>query len=60
MHRFIYGIGAILPISSKTEIHHRRGTVVYFPYQRALEGMFDIYQRIFGLKFYRLDAPYNG
>ena len=32
---------------------------VYFPYQRALEGMFDIYQRIFGLKFYRLDAPYK-
>jgi thimet oligopeptidase len=32
---------------------------VYFPYQRALEGMFSIYQRIFGLKFYRLDPPYK-
>ncbi|HWD21030.1 MAG TPA: M3 family metallopeptidase [Verrucomicrobiae bacterium] len=30
---------------------------VYFPYQRVLEGMFSIYQRIFGLKFYRLDPP---
>ena len=32
---------------------------VYFPYQHALEGMFNIYQRIFGLKFQRLDAPYK-
>jgi thimet oligopeptidase len=32
---------------------------VYFPYQRVLEGMFNIYQRIFGLKFYRLDPPYK-
>jgi thimet oligopeptidase len=32
---------------------------VYFPYQRALDGMFRIYQRIFGLKFQRLDAPYK-
>ncbi len=31
---------------------------VYFPYQHALDGMFRIYQRIFGLKFVRLDAPY--
>ncbi len=32
---------------------------VYFPYQRVLEGMFAIYQRIFGLKFERLDPPYK-
>ncbi len=32
---------------------------VYFPYQRVLEGMFDIYQSIFGLKFERLDPPYK-
>lgn len=32
---------------------------VYFPYQRVLEGMFRIYQSIFGLKFTRLDAPYK-
>ncbi len=32
---------------------------VYFPYQRVLEGMFDIYQKIFGLKFERLDPPYK-
>ena len=32
---------------------------VYFPYQRALEGMFDIYQSLFGLKFERIDAPYK-
>jgi thimet oligopeptidase len=32
---------------------------VYFPYQQALDGMFRIYQRIFGLKFTRLDAPYK-
>ncbi len=32
---------------------------VYFPYQHALEGMFTIYQRIFGLKFERVEAPYK-
>ncbi len=32
---------------------------VYFPYQRVLDGMFTIYQRIFGLKFQPLDAPYK-
>ncbi len=32
---------------------------VYFPYQRALEGMFHIYQSIFGLKFERVEAPYK-
>ena len=30
---------------------------VYFPYEQTLQGMFDIYQSIFGLKFQRLDAP---
>ena len=30
---------------------------VYFPYQRVLDGMFSIYQRIFGLKFERVDPP---
>jgi thimet oligopeptidase len=30
---------------------------VYFPYQRVLDGMFAIYQRIFGLKFERVEAP---
>ncbi len=32
---------------------------VYFPYQRCLDGMFAIYQRIFGLKFQPLDPPYK-
>lgn len=32
---------------------------VYFPYERVLEGMFAIYQRIFGLKFQRVEAPYK-
>ena len=32
---------------------------VYFPYQHALDGMFTIYQRIFGLKFERVEAPYK-
>ena len=31
---------------------------VYFPYQRTLEGMFNIYQRIFGLKFTEVEPPY--
>jgi thimet oligopeptidase len=30
---------------------------VYFPYQRVLDGMFRIYQRIFGLKFERVEPP---
>ena len=30
---------------------------VYFPYDKTLQGMFDIYQSIFGLKFQQLDAP---
>jgi thimet oligopeptidase len=32
---------------------------VYFPYQRVLDGLFSIYQRIFGLKFQRVEAPYK-
>ncbi len=32
---------------------------VYFPYQRVLDGMFAIYQRIFGLKFQAVEAPYK-
>ena len=32
---------------------------VYFPYQRVLDGLFTIYQRIFGLKFERVEAPYK-
>ncbi|HVS52477.1 MAG TPA: M3 family metallopeptidase [Opitutaceae bacterium] len=31
---------------------------VYFPYQATLDGMFRIYQRIFGLKFTEIDPPY--
>jgi thimet oligopeptidase len=30
---------------------------VFFPYQRVLDGMFAIYQKIFGLTFERVDAP---
>lgn len=32
---------------------------VFFPMQRVLDGMFTIYQRIFGLKFERVEAPYK-
>ena len=32
---------------------------VYFPYQRVLDGMFAIYQRIFGLKFEPVEPPYK-
>jgi thimet oligopeptidase len=32
---------------------------VYFPYQRTLEGMFAIYQSLFGLKFEQVQAPYT-
>jgi len=32
---------------------------VYFPYQHVLDGMFTIYQRIFGLKFEPIDPPYK-
>lgn len=30
----------------------------FFPYQATLEGMFAIYQKIFGLKFTEVQAPY--
>jgi thimet oligopeptidase len=32
---------------------------VYFPYERVLEGLFAIYQRIFDLKFERVEPPYK-
>jgi thimet oligopeptidase len=32
---------------------------VFFPYQHALDGMFAIYQKIFGLKFERVEPPYK-
>jgi len=32
---------------------------VYFPYQRVLDGMFQIYQAIFGLKFEPVEPPYK-
>lgn len=31
---------------------------VFFPYQATLTGMFNIYQRIFGLKFTQVEPPY--
>jgi oligopeptidase A len=31
----------------------------FFPFQKVLEGMFNIYQNIFGLKFEKIDAPYK-
>src|SRR5712691_13543044 len=31
----------------------------FFPFQRVLEGMFNIYQSIFGLKFEPIAAPYK-
>ncbi len=32
---------------------------VYFPFQHVLDGMFNIYQSIFGLKFTKIIAPYK-
>ena len=32
---------------------------VFFPYQKVLDGMFSIYQRIFGLRFERVEPPYK-
>jgi thimet oligopeptidase len=31
----------------------------FFPYQKVVEGMFNIYQNIFGLKFEQISAPYK-
>src|ERR1041385_809090 len=31
----------------------------FFPFQRVLDGMFNIYQTIFGLKFEQIAAPYK-
>jgi oligopeptidase A len=31
----------------------------YFPFQKVLDGMFAIYQNIFGLKFERIASPYK-
>src|SRR5437762_737777 len=31
----------------------------YFPFKKVLDGMFDIYQSIFGLKFEKITAPYK-
>src|SRR6266576_2409940 len=31
----------------------------YFPFQKVLEGMFNIYQSIFGLKFEQITVPYK-
>src|SRR5438477_6507530 len=31
----------------------------YFPFQRVLDGMFNIYQSIFGLKFEKIVVPYK-
>jgi thimet oligopeptidase len=31
----------------------------FFPYQRVLDGMFNIYQNIFGLKFTQIEPPYK-
>jgi len=32
---------------------------VYFPYDKVLQGMFNIYQSIFGLRFESLEPPYK-
>src|SRR4029077_18408931 len=31
----------------------------FFPFQKVLDGMFSIYQNIFGLKFTQIEAPYK-
>jgi Zn-dependent oligopeptidase len=36
----------------------REALRAYFPYQATLEGMFAIYQKIFGLKFTAIEPPY--
>jgi len=32
---------------------------VYFPLQRTLDGMFNVYERIFSVRFDRIDPPYK-
>ena len=32
---------------------------VFFPYKQTLQGMFDIYQQMFGLRFLPMDPPYK-
>ena len=32
---------------------------IYFPYQHVLDGMFKIYQQIFGLRFQAIEPPYK-
>src|SRR5205809_7516624 len=32
---------------------------VFFPFQKVLDGMFNIYQSIFGLKFEKIAAPHK-
>ncbi|MDP9292113.1 MAG: Zn-dependent oligopeptidase, partial [Verrucomicrobiota bacterium] len=32
---------------------------VFFPYEKALEGMFNVYQTIFGIKIEQVEAPYK-
>src|SRR5438874_11727035 len=37
----------------------REALRAYFPFQKVLDGMFNIYQSIFGLKFEKIVAPYK-
>src|SRR5436305_768663 len=37
----------------------REALRAYFPFQKVLDGMFNIYQSIFGLKFEKISAPYK-
>jgi len=37
----------------------KEGLRAFFPFQKVLDGMFNIYQSIFGLKFEKITAPYK-
>src|SRR5438105_13318151 len=37
----------------------REALRAYFPFQKVLDGMFNIYQNIFGLRFEKIAAPYK-
>src|SRR5216110_3914565 len=37
----------------------REALRAFFPFQKVLDGMFSIYQNIFGLKFQKIPAPYK-